>query len=217
MANFTFDYSGTPWTTPAEPGPPGGTGPAQKDKGQSGKSSYNSGNCKWSCSVQPQSGPKGNSGLTPDTPTQAAKGKPGVGGVHRLGLLKGPITILIGGADGQIGAKGGTGGPGGPGGAPGAGATGCNNSVSTGPQGKGGKGGDGGQGGDGGESPLIKIYYSYTGADPEPIKVTANGVSGGDGGTRGDPGKGVEDLGYGTKGPRGNPGQTPNAQLNREN
>lgn len=210
-----FDYSGAPWTEPAKQGPQGDTGPVQTGASTNGASRYDGGVCQWICDTQPRNGLQGNPGDKgkPGTPGEPGNASPA--GVHRLGLLTTPATVIIGGSNGQKGGKGGKGGDGGPGGLPGSTANGCNNSVTIGPQGPGGKGGDGGPGGPGGASGFVTLYYSWNGQG-EGITVQVRDVRGGDGGDPGDPGSGPSNLGPGGPGDHGHQGDIPKFSLNKE-
>jgi hypothetical protein len=210
-----FDFSGAPWTDPAQQGAQGDTGPVQTGASTNGASHYDGGSCVWVCDTQPRNGLQGNAGGTGKTGTPGAPGHPSPAGVHRLGVLTQAVTVIIGGGDGQKGGKGGRGGDGGPGGQPGSTANGCNNSVGVGPQGPGGKGGEGGPGGPGGDSGFVKIYYTWSGPG-DGVTVQVRSVSGGKGGEPGDPGTGPSNLGPGGPGGTGKQGATPQFSLNRE-
>ena len=211
----TFDFSAAPWTEPAMQGPQGDTGPLQTGASTDGVSHYDGRSCQWICTTQPRNGLQGNHGGTGKPGTCGQRGNPSPAGVHRLGLLTAPATVIIGGAKGQKGGKGGTGGDGGPGGRPGSTANGCNNSVGIGLQGQGGQGGKGGQGGPGGHSGFVALYYSWKGPG-EGITVQTRGVQGGEGGDPGDPGTGPSNLGPGGPGDHGKAGECPKFSLNRE-
>jgi hypothetical protein len=210
-----FDFSGAPWTEPAAQGPQGDTGPPQTGAATNGASHYDGGVCQWICETQPRNGLQGNDGGTGKTGTNAERGKPSPAGVHRLGRLTAPATVIIGGGNGQKGGKGGTGGDGGQGGLAGSTANGCNNNVNVGPQGRGGKGGPGGTGGPGGNSGFVALYYEWNGAG-EGITVQVRDVQGGGGGDPGDPGKGPSNLGPGGPGDHGTAGDIPKFSLNKD-
>jgi hypothetical protein len=213
---YTIENIGAPWDpSAAQQGGQGGTGPAQTGTGTNGASSYNSSNCQWVCSTEPTNGPQGNPGYQGQPGSPGAKGHPSAGGNYNLGLLTNPITMLLGGGDGQQGGKGGLGGAGGAGGAKGTAATGCANQPSDGVQGAGGQGGNGGPGGPGGDSGYVTVYYSYNGAG-QGIKVTVRTVAGGAGGLPGDPGPGTGNNGQGATGtPPGSQGGIPQYALNK--
>jgi hypothetical protein len=213
--SYTIENIGAPWPGPASQGGTGPTGPPQTSTGTNGASSYNNGNCQWVCSTQPGNGPQGNDGGQGITGTPGAEGRASAGGIFRLGLITNPITMLIGGGDGQQGGQGGPGGAGGAGGSKGNAATGCVNSPSDGVQGRGGQGGNGGSGGNGGPSGYVTVYYSYDGQGPG-IAVTVRTVNGGGGGLPGPPGQGTGNLGSGNTGtPPGNQGPIPKYALNK--
>jgi hypothetical protein len=211
MADTSFEFIGEPFDKPATAAGVGASG-TQGPKGGDGKSHYDGGSCQYVCDTAPTNG---QPGLAPtsaaDTGSPGAKGRPSPGGVLKLGLVTGKVTILMGGSDGQKGGKGGKGGPGGPGGFAGTSAQGCKD-AGQGPQGPGGKGGDGGQGGDGGDSGFLTIYYTDGGGT---VTVKTTGVAGGDGGDPGDPGDGVGNLGAGKPGKPGNPGPPPKFSMNK--
>jgi hypothetical protein len=212
---YTFENIGLPWPGPASQGGTGGTGPAQTNHGTNGASAYNNSNCQWVCSTEPTNGPPGNAGITGGPGAPGAPGHPSAGAIHNLGLITNPVTMLIGGGDGQQGGKGGTGGAGGPGGAKGTAAAGCANAPTDGPQGQGGQGGNGGPGGPGGDSGFVTVYYSYNGTGPG-IQVSVRTIAGGAGGLPGDPGPGIGNLGSGSTGtPPGNQGAIPKYALNK--
>lgn len=212
---YTIENIGAPWPGAAQQGGVGPTGPAQTATGTNGASNYNSSTCQWNCSTQPTNGPPGNAGKKGQLGSPGAPGHPSAGGIYNLGLVTNPITMLIGGGDGQQGGKGGTGGAGGPGGAKGTAATGCANNPTDGPQGQGGQGGDGGPGGPGGDSGYVTVYYSFNGAGPG-IQVTVRTVAGGAGGLPGDPGLGQGNQGSGNIGtPPGTQGAIPKYALNK--
>jgi hypothetical protein len=215
---YTYQYVADAMVPPvAQQGGTGPTGDPQTKTGTDGSSSYNTGTCKYDCKVEPGNGPQGNDGKKGQTGATGMKGHPSPGGIHNVGAISGPITILIAAGDGQKGGKGGTGGAGSPGGAKGKAATGCANQPTDGKQGRGGQGGDGGPGGDGGDGPLITIYYTYNGGGDPPIKVTVRNGNPGGGGEPGDPGAGTGNLGQGGIGkPPGNPGPNPKFALNRQ-
>jgi hypothetical protein len=213
--SYTIQNIGDPWSGPASQGGTGPTGPVQTSTGTNGASSYNNGNCQWECSTQPGNGPAGHDGGQGYTGTPGAQGHPSAGGIYRLGQVTNPITMLIGGGDGQQGGQGGPGGAGGQGGTKGNAATGCTNSPSDGVQGRGGQGGNGGPGGPGGDSGYVTVYYSYDGQGPG-ISVTVRTVAGGAGGLPGPPGSGIGNNGSGNTGtPPGTQGAVPKYALNK--
>lgn len=208
--------TGAPWTEPAAIGAVGDPAPAQTGTGTNGASHYDGGSCKNVCDTQPTNGPTGNNGGTGKTGTPGAPGRPSPAGPVRLGILTQPLTVYLGGSNGQKGGQGGPGAPGGAGGSPGSAATGCNNSVSQGPQGKGGQGGVGGVGGPGGVSGYVSIYYTWTGAG-QGVSVTVATVDGGEGGDPGVAGASASgDLGPGSQGGRGTQGAVPQFALYNE-
>jgi hypothetical protein len=212
---YTIENIGDPWPDAAQQGGQGGTGPVQTGTGANAVYGYNGNNCQWFCLTEPTNGPQGNAGLKGLPGAPGAPGNPSGGGLHNLGLITNPITMLIGGGDGQQGGKGGTGGAGGAGGLKGAPGTGCKNNATDGPQGPGGQGGDGGPGGPGGVSGYLTVYYSYNGTGPA-IQVTVRTVAGGAGGLPGDPGPGVGNNGSGNIGtPPGTQGAIPLYALNK--
>ena len=208
--------TGQPWTTPAATGAVGSPAPAQTGTGTNGVSHYDNGSCKNVCDTQPQNGPTGNNGGTGNTGTPGAPGRASPAGPVRVGILTQPLTVYLGGGNGQKGGQGGPGAPGGAGGQPGNAATGCNNNVGQGAQGKGGQGGVGGVGGVGGISGYVSIYYTWTGPG-QGVTVTVATVDGGEGGDPGVPGASTNgDLGPGTQGGRGTQGAVPQFALYNE-
>jgi hypothetical protein len=212
---YTIENIGDPWPGAAQQGGQGGTGAVQTATGTDAAYGYSIESCTWFCVLEPTNGPQGNAGLKGQLGGPGAPGRASAGGIYNLGLISNPITMLIGGGDGQQGGKGGVGGDGGAGGVRGKPGTGCANAATDGPQGPGGQGGDGGPGGAGGDSGYVTVYYSYNGTGPA-IQVTARTAAGGSGGLSGDPGSGIGNLGAGNIGtPQGAPGATPKYALNK--
>ncbi|MFB6456385.1 hypothetical protein ACE38W_14025 [Chitinophaga sp. Hz27] len=207
----TFRYVGEPYDRAADSGYYGNPG-MPGESGQQADTTNIFGNEY--CLRAPTDGSAGGVGGTGSNGAPGIKGRPAPSGNPDLGIVRGTITIEVGGGRGQDGGRGGDGGEGGIGGYAGGNPWISRNggpfqcpcpNAKEGPQGVGGKGGNGGNSGDGGDGSTIVAYYDSI-IEGEIISITVDGDPGmpGDGGQGGK--SSSSNYGPGAKGLPGRPG-----------